>query len=119
MQGGGLMKISIDRAKSALMEYISDEFCNRLYDYRKWLVPVFIGSYMPKLDKMIEENKEGLVSLGFMDENGLICIDTVYRKFKDTAEEYGDVIQKMPLLGEVTFTSKDIDKLYKIIQYSN
>ena len=101
------------------MEYISDEFCNRLYDYRKWLVPVFIGSYMPKLDKMIEENKEGLVSLGFMDENGLICIDTVYRKFKDTAEEYGDVIQKMPLLGEVTFTSKDIDKLYKIIQYSN
>lgn len=113
------MKITIDRAKSALMEYISDEFCNRLYDYRKWLVPVFIGSYMPKLDKMIEENKEGLVSLGFMDENGLICIDTVYRKFKDTAEEYGDVIQKMPLLGEVTFTSKDIDKLYKIIQYSN
>lgn len=113
------MKITIDRAKSALMEYISDEFCNRLYDYRKWLVPVFIGSYMPKLDKMIEENKEGLISLGFMDENGLICIDTVYRKFKDTAEEYGDVIQKMPLLGEVTFTSKDIDKLYKIIQYSN
>lgn len=113
------MKITIDRAKSALMEYISDEFCNRLYDYRKWLVPVFIGSYMPKIDKMIEENKEGLVSLGFMDENGLICIDTVYKKFKDTAEEYGDVIQKMPLLGEVTFTSKDIDKLYKIIQYSN
>ena len=113
------MKITIDRAKSALMEYISDEFCNRLYDYRKWLVPVFIGSYMPKLDKMIEENKEGLVSLGFMDENGLICIDTAYKKFKDTAEEDGDVIQKMPLLGEVTFTSKDIDKLYKIIQYSN
>ena len=113
------MKITIDRAKSALMEYISDEFCNRLYDYRKWLVPVFIGSYMPKLDKMIEENKEGLISLGFMDENGLICIDTVYKKFKDTAEEYGDVIQKMPLLGEVTFTSKDIDKLYRIIQYSN
>lgn len=119
MWGDELMKITIDRAKSALMEYISDEFCNRLYDYRKWLVPVFIGSYMPKLDKMIEENKEGLVSLGFMDENGLICIDTVYKKFKDTAEEYGDVIQKMPLLGEVTFTSKDIDKLYKIIQYSN
>ena len=65
------MKITIDRAKSALMEYISDEFCNRLYDYRKWLVPIFIGSYMPKLDKMIEENKEGLVNLGFMDENGL------------------------------------------------
>ena len=119
MWGDELMKITVDRAKSALMEYISDEFCNRLYDYRKWLVPVFIGSYMPKLDKMIEENKEGLVSLGFMDENGLICIDTVYKKFKDTAEEYGDVIQKMPLLGEVTFTSKDIDKLYKIIQYSN
>ena len=119
MQGDELMKITIDRAKSALMEYVSDEFCNRLYDYRKWLVPVFIGSYMPKIDKMIEENKEGLVSLGFMDENGLICIDTVYKKFKDTAEEYGDVIQKMPLLGEVTFTSKDIDKLYKIIQYSN
>ena len=119
MQGDELMKITSDRAKSALMEYVSDEFCNRLYDYRKWLVPVFIGSYMPKIDKMIEENKEGLVSLGFMDENGLICIDTVYKKFKDTAEEYGDVIQKMPLLGEVTFTSKDIDKLYKIIQYSN
>ena len=113
------MKITIDKAKSALMEYISDEFCNRLYDYRKWLVPIFIGSYMPRLDKMIEENKEGLVNLGFMDENGLVCIDTVYKRFKDTAEEYGDVIQKMPLLGKVTFTSKDIDQLYKIIQYSN
>ena len=113
------MKVTIDKFKNAVMEYVSDEFCNRLYDYRKWLVPVFVGSYMPKIDQMIEENKEGLVGMGFMDENGLICIDTVYKKFKETAEEYGDVIQKLPLLGEVTFTSKDIDKLYRLIQYGN
>ena len=113
------MKVTIDKFKNAVMEYVSDEFCNRLYDYRKWLVPVFVGSYMPKLDQMIEENKEGLIGMGFMDESNLICIDTVYKKFRETAEEYGDVIQKLPLLGEVTFTSKDIDKLYKIIQYSN
>ena len=54
-----------------------------------------------------------------MDESHLICIDTVYKKFKETAEEYGDVIQKLPLLGEVTFTSKDVDKLYRLIQYDN
>ena len=113
------MKVTVDKFKNAVMEYISDEFCNRLYDYRKWLVPVFVGSYMPKVDKMIEDNKEGLVGMGFMDENGLICIDAVYKKFKETAEEYGDVIQKLPLLGEVTFTSKDIDKLYRLIQYGN
>ena len=35
------------------------------------------------------------------------------------AEEYGDIIQRLPLLGEVTFTSKDIDKLYRLIQYGN
>ena len=113
------MKVTIDKFKNAVMEYISDEFCNRLYDYRKWLVPVFVGSYMPKIDQMIEENKEGLIGMGFMDENQLICIDTVYKKFKETAEEYGDVIQKLPLLGEVTFTSKGIDKLYRLIQYGN
>ena len=113
------MKVTVDKFKNAVMEYISDEFCNRLYDYRKWLVPVFVGSYMPKLDQMIEDNKEGLIGMGFMDENHLICIDTVYKKFKETAEEYGDLIQKLPLLGEVTFTSKDIDKLYRLIQYGN
>lgn len=113
------MKITVDRMKNALMEYISDEFCNRLYDYRKWMVPIFIGSYMPKLESMLDENKESLANLGFIDESGLICVDTVYRKFKDTADEYGDVIQKLPLLGEVTFTSKDIDKIYRILQNNN
>ena len=44
---------------------------------------------------------------------------TAVELFKETAEEYGDVIQKLPLLGEVTFTSKDIDKLYRLIQYDN
>ena len=29
------MKVTVDKFKNAVMEYVSDEFCNRLYDYRK------------------------------------------------------------------------------------
>ena len=54
-----------------------------------------------------------------VDQHGLVCIYAVYKELKEAAEEYGDVIQKLPLLGEVTFTSKDIDKLYRLIQYGN
>ena len=71
------MKITVDRAKSALMEYISDEFCNRLYDYRKWLVPVFIGSYMPKLDKLIEEMRAQRESSEKQIDRLLTIIETI------------------------------------------
>lgn len=108
-------KITTDKFKYALMEYVSHELCSKLHDYRKWVVPVFVGMYMPKVDEMIEMNKPLLVSVGAMDESGLICLEGLYSNFREAARKQGNIIQPVPMIGDVTFTADDIDKLYRFL----
>ena len=110
------MKVTLGQAELGLAQYISKEICSKLSDWRKWAVPVFIGSMNPRFERMLAENKEILVEAGFVDQDGMIDIDLVYDRFHKAAEEGGDIVQDVPILGTLRLSIKDIDMLYQLIK---
>lgn len=110
------MKVSLKKFEESVQTYISKEICSKLNDWRKWAIPVMVGVATPKMENIFHDKKELLLSSGFIDENENIDIDLLYDKFHKIAEESGSIIQNIPYIGEVTFTSKDIESLYRILK---
>lgn len=108
------MKISLAKAEDCIVSYVNREICPKLIDWRKWVIPVVIGSYMPTLEKMFFDNRDTLLGTGFVDNENMIDIDSLYDRFHKVAEENGEIRQQLPMLGEVTFSVNDIEALYRL-----
>ena len=50
-----------------------------------------------------------------MSEDGMIDIDTLITQLKISATANGPVTEHIPILGDITFDSTDIDKLHTYI----
>ena len=47
----------------------------------------------------------------------MIDIDRLYKDMRSIAEKTGAVVQNLPMIGDVKFTEKDIDELYRYIMH--
>jgi hypothetical protein len=56
-----------------------------------------------------------VIGLGIVTENNLIDIDTVKYILKEQISKAGVMRINVPLLGNIDFTSEDVDSLYKYI----
>lgn len=104
--------------ENGVMEYINTEFCSRLEDWRKWLLPIAAGYAMPYMEKKYLDNLEMLKTVGVVDQDGNIDIDTLYTKTLEVARKTGNMRWDVPMLGPVVFGSEDVDKLYRILRRS-
>lgn len=108
------MKVTLAKAEECIITYINKELCPKFGDWRKWVLPVMMSSCIPTMEKKFYENKDILVSSGFVDKEDMIDIDLIYDKFHRVAETNGDITQDIPLLGTVKFSSRDIETLYRL-----
>lgn len=102
--------------ENGVMEYINTEFCSRLDDWRKWMLPLAAGYAKPWAERKYLDNMDTLKMVGLVSEDGEIDIDTLYNRLSEIARKSGSVKWSMPMMGEVTFHSEDIDKLYHILR---
>ena len=109
------MKVTLSEFEECLSLYVSKEICSKLSDWRKWVLPVFIGTLIPKAEKMFYDNKDILSSTGLIEDN-LIDVDALYDKFYKIAKESGDIEQTIPYVGTLKLSANDIDTFYKIIK---
>lgn len=58
-------------------------------------------------------------NLGVIHDNGMIDIDTIKDVLKSEINKAGFMRLSIPIIGDIDFTSEDIDALYKYIQESN
>jgi hypothetical protein len=58
-------------------------------------------------------------SLGVVKDSGMIDIDTIRDILKEQINKAGFMRLTLPIIGDVDFTSDDIDALYKYIQEAN
>lgn len=58
-------------------------------------------------------------SLGVIHDDGMIDIDTIKDVLKSEINKAGFMRLSIPMIGDIDFTSEDIDALYKYIQESN
>ena len=109
------MKVTLSEFEECLSIYVSKEICSKLTDWRKWVLPVFIGTLVPKAEKVFYDNQDILSSTGLVEDN-LIDIDALYDKFYKISKESGDIEQTIPYIGTIKLSSNDIDAFYKIVK---
>lgn len=102
------MKVTSDQLKEGLARYIDDEFTSRLQGFSKWVIPVASAAIINnKMDALLSGNKDLMISLGYMSQDGLIDIDRLAADFISVAGSKGPVTEHFPLIGDVTFTSSE------------
>ena len=109
------MKVTLQEFEECLRIYVSQEICSKLSDWRKWVLPIFIGSLIPKAEKSFYDHKSLLEDAGFVEGN-LIEIDSLYDKFYNIAKESGDIEQNIPYIGSLKLSQNDIESFYRIIK---
>lgn len=111
------MKVTLDQIKQGVGRYIDAEFTCKLQGFKKWIVPlgavVVVSSKLDSL--MTQPNLEMLKSIGYVSDDGLFDIDRIYSDFIAIAKSQGSVTENLPMLGDVTFSERDIEALRRYI----
>ena len=106
------MKVTVQKMKDAMMLYINNEFSSKFSDFRKWAIPLAgMGLVNAYVEPLLDKYGEFAISMGYMTEDGLIDVDATFDTLLSIAKEQGDIVQYIPMLGDVTFSFKDIQKL--------
>lgn len=111
------MKVTLNQIKQGFARYIDAEFTSKLQGFKKWVVPLgAVAIITSKLDSlMTESNIEMLKSIGYVSEDGLFDVDKIFSDFIAIARAQGSVTENLPMLGDVTFSEKDIEALRRYI----
>ena len=109
------MKVTADQMAEGLARYIDGELVPKAPGLRKWMLGM-AGGYAGKmvLDK-VNQNRALLESIGIMTPDGTIDMDRLYTQMRAVADNSGPVTEHIPMMGDITFSSDDIDKLYHYI----
>ena len=108
------MRVTIPHIEAGLMSYIDQEFVQKLTGLNQWLVMGAAGLLSGKLESISQEMLRSPLAkqLELVDDAGYIDIDKIKTAFDAAADKTGAVVQNIPLLGPVTFSKDDIQKLY-------
>lgn len=98
--------VTIAQFKQGVCRYIDNEFTNKVHGLRKWAIAGYSILMMDRLEEMLED---------FSNDDGMIDVDRIYSVFKDVARKHGSVTDNFAMLGDVTFSEVDIDKLRNYI----
>lgn len=110
------MTISLTKFEEGLFKYIDTEICPKLSDWRKWAFPFLIGTTVPVIEDYYNKFLPQLKQMQIVDESNMIDLDKLYENLHTVADRNGEIIQQIPMLGEVRFSSRDVDSLYRILR---
>ena len=113
--------VTKEQFKTGLAMYFEEEFINKVPGLKKWIMVLAANEMLVQADNVINKmsgtsyvSKDGMIDIDKL-YNGMIDIDKLYKDLSKVAEKTGDVTENFPLIGDVRFSAKDIDKLYGLI----
>lgn len=109
------MTVTMDQLVSGMSKYADQEIIAKVSGVRKWLVALATPAVMMSVSDMILKNKDTLVKAGYMAEDGMVDIERLYTDASGIARKTGSVTEHLPVLGDVTFSEQDIERLYLCI----
>lgn len=110
------MKLNENSVYSAVNEYIDSELAPMtasMSSLEQFTFGITLGLFrrkVPTLFKKVLDNK-AMHALDVVDENGMVDVETAYLAASDAMKSVNHVE-----VGGIRFTSKDLDKLYGIMQ---
>lgn len=107
------MTYNADQVMNGLKSYVEAEVMGSLPTSGKWVVGTIAALATMKAHEIIEELEENQFAtmLGIIDENGNIEVDDFMEALRESAMKYGKLSIDIPLIGRMTFSQTDIDKL--------
>ena len=111
------MFVSMEQVVNGFAKYINAEFVENVDGLKKWAVIGAASLAVGKVNAIGETIQKSKIAktMGIMDESGRVDIDSLKEHMTFVADSTGPVVQNIPLLGPVTFTKDDIQKLYDFI----
>lgn len=108
--------VTKEQLKTGLASYIENEFVSKMSGLKKWGFALISVPMINSIDAYIEQYHDAFMAAGFMTKDGMIDIDKIYERARKIANSTGDVIQNIPMIGDVKFSVSDVEMLYKYIR---
>lgn len=107
--------ISQERAIEGLTEYFEKEIIAKIGGLRKWgldavkqdLVETYVCKHLDTLDY-----------IRCRDENGMINAEKLISQLIVSAKKFGPAVEHFPIVGDITFTEKDLIALGRYLGLS-
>lgn len=105
--------MKFEHVLDGINKYLNAEFLNKLSDWQEILARVFIGRVLENTNALKDTllNNGILRSVGFVDAEGNIDIDSVLSSLKKEIEKKERLTISLPLIGNITFVPEDVDRL--------
>ena len=109
--------VTYNQVVNGMAKYIDQEIINKIQGWQRWALGAGAGIIMNKGTNMFNAFKAHPVvkMLEVIDDNDLIDIDTIYAELRKQAEK-GSATFDAPMIGTITLTKDDVDKLYHLIK---
>lgn len=109
--------IEFEKVVNGLSQYINKNIYVGMNDWQEIAARIAVSRVLDneeKIKKFLMEN--GYVrTFGVMDDEGNIDIENLGKELKQAVELKEKVVVSVPFFGKMTFTSKDVDELYREI----
>ena len=103
--------VTKEQFKNGVLRYVDNEIANKVGGVRKWLVIIASTEMTANMDSLLSK----LPKNGYVQNDGMIDIDRLYTDMHRIAEQTGPVTEHIPVIGDVTFNTSDIESLYRYI----
>ena len=111
------MRVSVAQIKNGVLKYVDQEIIGKTPGLTQWVLIAAVSLYAQKADEVLGKfvQSDMAKTLDLVDEQGMVDLDKVKDCFETAASRTGAVVQRIPMLGNVTFTADDIRRLYELI----
>lgn len=108
---------SKEQLKNGILTYVDREVIPHLPTAGKWGMGTVIILATSNYEQIYESLLENTIikSLGVFDESGSVDTDRLAIALKKSAEKYGKLVISVPVIGTMSFSAQDVDKLYAYI----
>lgn len=108
--------VTLAQVQAGVEKYLETEILSKIPGWQKWVLGAAAARMLSRSGEIFNTLKNNPVvsAMGVIDEQDQIDIDAIYREFAAQAQR-GAVTFDVPLVGALTLTAADVDKLYGYI----
>lgn len=108
------MTVTVQQVQTGFCNWFDAEIAPQLPGLKKWAARAAVAMVSERIPQMLEQYKDMISGTGLYTDYG-IDIDRVRDMMLAQARATGPAREVFPVIGAITFTEQDIERLYRHI----